>query len=535
MKDVRHYGRLKDVNTTNMTDAIRLGCLTMQRVFNRDDNDSIFMVSRARPDPELSMSAIYDGHLPGRHLNALLNAEAATGVSLDEEAIQKHRRAAFYAYSGPVRLPMGRPRVGGDLVNLAGHDLREGFHALYALVKYRKDEEAGRIAEESIAAVFEFWNPDDGWNLQRMEGGLGINIMDKSENFSRTLPRAIGSLVKYYQATGYDPALELANVFKDKLLADHYLPDGAYSIERLGTHGHSIACDLSSLAQLADLTNDKALMDRVRAFYDKGMWDLRDEIGWVVEKTGQSRIDRPDYGEGNSTGDLVETALILGRSGHPEYFEDAERMLRCHLLPSQLRDVSFIESQPNPDNVDGRREVAERITGGWGFPAPYGHEPLELDGMDAVLFHMDIVGGVVGSLCDAYRAATRYDEAGGHHVDLLFDHETDAITVDSNYTHDALTVTLKKRGPLRIRIPSWVPRDAITVEGVGQPKRYDGSYLVVADHPAKVPITLQYDLAASEILLRHRTRKIRVTLRGDSVVAMDNYGADLTYFPALDG
>lgn len=534
MKDVPHYGRLKDVNTTNMTDAIRLGCLTMQRVFNRDDNDSIFMASRARPDPELYMSAIYDGHLPGRHLNALLNAEAATGVSLDEEAIQKHRRAAFYSYSGPVRLPMGRPRVGGDLVNLAGHDLREGFHALYALVKYRNDDEARRIAEESIAAVFELWNPDDGWNLQRLEGGLGINIMDKSENLTRTLPRAIGSLVKYYQATGYDPALELANVFKDKLLADHYLPDGAYSIERLGTHGHSIACDLSSLAQLADLTNDKALMDRVRAFYDKGMWDLRDEIGWVVEKTGQSRIDRPDYGEGNSTGDLVETALILGRWGHPEYFEDAERMLRCHLLPSQLRDVSFIESQPNPDNVDGRREVAERITGGWGFPASYGHEPLELDGMDAVLFHMDIVGGVVGSLCEAYRAATRYDETG-HHVDLLFDHETDAITVDSNYTHDALTVTLKKLGPLRIRIPSWVPRDSITVEGVGQPERYDGSYLVVADHPAKVPITLQYDLAASEILLRHRTRNIRVVLRGDSVVAMDNHGADLTYFPALDG
>ena len=102
MKDVPHYGRLKDVNTTNMADAIRLGCLTMQRVFNRDDNDSIFMVSRARPNPELSMSAIYDGHLPGRHLNALLNAEAATGVSLDEEATSLIAYQAAYQAAAKV-------------------------------------------------------------------------------------------------------------------------------------------------------------------------------------------------------------------------------------------------------------------------------------------------------------------------------------------------------------------------------------------------------------------------------------------------
>ena len=534
MKDVSRYGQLKNVNSTDMADAIRLGCLTMQRVFNRDDNDMIFMASRARPDPELYMSANYDGHLPGRHLNALLNAEAAAGIKLDEEAVQKHRKAAFHSYTGPLRLPKSRPHVGADFVSFAGHDLREWFHALYALVKYRNDEEARRIAEESIATVFKLWNPDTGWDLQVMEGEMGINIMDEGENFTRTLPRAIGSLVKYHQATGYGPALELANLFKDKLLADHYLPDGAYSIERLGTHGHSIACDLSSLAQLADFTEDAVLMERVRAFYDKGMWDLRDEIGWVIEKTGQSSIVRPDYGEGNSTGDLIEAALILGKRCNTKYFEDAERMLRCHLLPSQLRDVGFMEASPNPDNADGRRNVAERIAGGWGFPAPYGHEPLELEGFDAVLFHMDIVGGVVGSLCAAFLSATRYDESG-HHVDLLFDHETDAITVESNYTHEALTVTLKKPGPLRIRIPSWTAREGIVVEGVGQAPRYEDSYLVVPDHPVDVPVLLRYALVDREIQMQHLTRNIRVRLRGDSVVAMDNFGADLTYFPALNG
>jgi len=39
MKGVPFYGQLKDVNTKNIAAAIRLGCETMQRVFNpQDDN-----------------------------------------------------------------------------------------------------------------------------------------------------------------------------------------------------------------------------------------------------------------------------------------------------------------------------------------------------------------------------------------------------------------------------------------------------------------------------------------------------------------
>jgi hypothetical protein len=33
--------------------------------------------------------------------------------------------------------------------------------------------------------------------------------------------------------------------------------------------------------------------------------------------------------------------------------------------------------------------------------------------------------------------------------------------------------------------------------------------------------------------LHHRTRTIRVRMRGDEVVAMEDFGADLTFFPGL--
>lgn len=533
MRNVARYGRVKDVNTTDIDGAIRLGCRTMQRVFNADDNDLPYMVARARPEAELADSAFWVGHVPGRHLNALLNADDAAGISLDEEAIERHQRAAHFSYSGPVALPLSRSSIDAPLDHFSAHDVREGFHALYSLVKYRSDDQAQRIAEASIAAIFDLWNPDRGWNLARMEREYGISVADKNENFVRTLPRAIGPLVKYYRATGYGPALALAIVLKEKLLNDHFPEDGRYSIDLQGTHGHSIACDLSSMAQLAELTEDATLIERVKAFYDNGEWELRDSLGWVVEKTGQSCIDRPDMGEINSTGDLVETALILGRRGFAEYFEDAERMLRCHLLPAQLRDTGFIVEPPNPENIDGRRDVARRLRGGFGFPAPYGHEPLELDGFDAVLFHLDLVGGAVGSLCEAYRYATRFGQ-DGHHVDLLFDHETDAIKVESNYTHEAISVTLKKPGPLWVRVPSWVRREDIAIEGVSGTPRFVGAYLFVAEQPVGVPMRLRYDLIVRKIVLKHRTRDIRVRLRGDAVEAMDNFGADLTFFDSMD-
>ena len=211
-------------------------------------------------------------------------------------------------------------------------------------------------------------------------------------------------------------------------------------------------------------------------------------------------------------------------------------MLRCHLLPSQLRDTGFIVESPNPENVDRLRDVAARLRGGFGFPAPYGHEPLELNGpdFDSVRFHSDIVGGGVGSLCEAYRWATRFDSAG-HHVDLLFDHETDAIKVESIYTHDTFSVTLKKAGPLWIRLPSWLRPEKIKIEGNQGGHRFSVSHLFLGAQPVDVPLSLRYDLASSEIVLHHRSRDIRVRMRGDSVDAMENYGADLTYFEPLDG
>ena len=109
--------KLHDVNTTDIAAAIHLGCRTMSNVFNADDNDVPFFASRVWPTAELNFNDFHsESHVPGRHLNALLNAEDVLSMHIDETVIEKHTRAAFYAYSGALPLPLNRAKIDGPLV-----------------------------------------------------------------------------------------------------------------------------------------------------------------------------------------------------------------------------------------------------------------------------------------------------------------------------------------------------------------------------------------------------------------------------------
>ena len=306
--------RLQDVNTTDLTAAINLGCQAMQNVFNADDHDMPFFEANTWPYASMAFSPhLSECHVPGRHLNALLAAEAVTGVEIDPTAIERHRRAAFFSFSGPARLPLNRQEIDGPLVNFSPVNLREGLHALYALVRYRHDTEAQALAEAFFDEIHNYWSVTGGWAIERLRAlGLTFEPVQGSLNGET---RMLGPLVKYYRATGSPAALRLALILGQDCLDKFFRPDGAYDHARFITdHTHSITSSLSSLAQLGDLLDDDAILQRVKAFYDHGLWMMRDEIGWSPGAVFQ----HSDRGEANNPGDIVETALILGRHGYPE-------------------------------------------------------------------------------------------------------------------------------------------------------------------------------------------------------------------------
>lgn len=518
--------KVAHVNTTDIQDAIRLGCRTMCSVFDADDDNRPFFGSRIFPDARLEFSSAHsESHVPGRHLNALLNAEDVLGLALDERAVANHTRAALFSYSGPLPLPLNRERKDGPLHVFIPHNVREGFHALYALVNYRRSERARRLAETSIVWILQHWDTEAGWDIPAVERAGIKYVRWQPDTFIMGLGRAIGPLVKYYRATGYARALELALALADKATTDFFRADGAFDPDRFGAHTHSTTCVMAGLALLADLLGDAALLGRVKAFYDNGLWQIRDALGWVIESTKRQGMDA-DVGEVNNTGDIVETALILGKHGFPEYYEDAERILRCHLLPSQLRDTSFIRDPPNPTGEDGRRNVADRHLGAFGFPTPYGHMP---PGAKWLSFNMDIVGGATGSLCEACRHVVRSEDSGLW-VNLLFDHETDALRVESPYTHPCLRITVTRPTPVWVRIPSWVAENALTVRADGHVFRRLQSFLFFPAPPVGSPIEIAFPLPERQLVLKHRAHDIRVRLRGDAVATIDGFGADLTFF-----
>ncbi|MCA9859298.1 MAG: hypothetical protein KC438_06220, partial [Thermomicrobiales bacterium] len=87
--------RVQNVNQTDIPDAIRLATRTMQNVFDADDDNTPFFHSLVRPTANLEFfHSFSEAHVPGRHLNALLNAEDAIGAEIPEWAIENHARAA---------------------------------------------------------------------------------------------------------------------------------------------------------------------------------------------------------------------------------------------------------------------------------------------------------------------------------------------------------------------------------------------------------------------------------------------------------
>jgi hypothetical protein len=426
--------QLADINSTDLLGAIRLGCEAMGRVFNADDPRGVaFFDAVALPEPKLSFSNVHsEAHVPGRHLNGLLAAEGLAGVAIDEEVVRRHREALLFSFSGDVPLPLNRARLDGPLEHFCQHNVREGLHGLAALVRWRADDAALALARRSVAFIDANWHEPDDWSVPISPPDCATLTLVQG------LARAIGPLVKLWQATGDQDALDLARRVADAVLAQGaFLADGAYRPDITGHHTHSTTSTLSGLAVLADATGDEALLDRMSAFSRNGLREIRDEIGWAAESTAPDA--NSDKGEGNSSGDIVETLLILARHGDTEAAADARLIVGAHLLPSQLRDTSWIPST----------DIATRLRGAWGFPAPYGHDPI---GLDRLKFNLDVVGGVVGSLAEVASAG-------------------------------------------------W------------------------SDEPASGP--------TRHIELRHRTRSIGVTLRGSAVVAMEDVGARLRFFPTL--
>ena len=81
---------------------------------------------------------------------------------------------------------------------------------------------------------------------------------------------------------------------------------------------------------------------------------------------------------------------------------------------------------------------------------------------------------------------------------------------------------------------AWARRETIRIPGIEESPQIVDGYLIIADPPINQALSIALPLPEEEIVLAHRTRQIRTRLHGDAVLAMDNFGADLTFFDPID-
>lgn len=279
-----------------------------------------------------------------------------------------------------------------------------------------------------------------------------------------TTGRLIRPLVQYFRQSGDEVALELARRFAADNMNTAFAADGTITTEA-GTHMHSITGTITGLIDYGILAGDDAIIEGARRAFDVGMRPFRSSYGWVKEFRWEPWLAEPlaaagyaghdiNRGEANNTGDLVEAALLLGSLGNPSYYEDADRILRNHLLASQVIDTAWVqEAVGHKDTAEARYgDVGRRARGGFCFGSPDG---LMSYAEEAYQINADLVGGSTQAICEAWRAIAAVDSANAQ-INLLFSkQDTGLVLTCPPPGPEPITIRLDQAKNLRARIPSW--------------------------------------------------------------------------------
>lgn len=446
MKDKKSF-------TVNIDKAIEEGAQHLTKNFDSEQDDRPWFEVRLEKDKPgylFHFESLDDPHAPGRALDAMLSAETMTDFTAGEEVIEKYKKAVRRSVNAPDRLPGIFNSEGKRQVFF--HNFREALLAYNALYRYRNDREAYNLANEMLEILLYLENGTGYWDSERMRdyrGKTGNPDFIENNDPTNSAGRLIYPLIKWHETTGNREALDLAHRFAAYALNECFDSEGRFS-KRVGFHVHSITSAFSGICDCK--LYDKNLCEfetaRLEKIFKTSILPLSSVTGWVKELK-----DRPGMGgEVNSTGDIIQTMLILYRlTENYDYLSAAEKAIRGHLLPSQVfpEDIpeNFRIQMANPDEM--HKNIAERMTGGFGFPFPEERAPLHYDNPYCRITTLDITGGAVQALCRIKLFSVEKCR-GKYTVNLLLPQKLPGITLEQTALNKFILTTAL---PAEMRIP----------------------------------------------------------------------------------
>jgi hypothetical protein len=343
----------------------------------------------------------------------------------------------------------------GTLMGLTSRFLRTGDEPYLELARKMVDGLL-RVAVHDRRGLFypEGYYREGGWRYDKPGLHQGLEEYNAA---------AVLSALRLYEATGYEPALELAKGLTEFALyhTPCYLPDGGFraTLGDVEGHFHTHSNFALCVLKLGVALGRREYVSWARQTYGHlRTWGT--EFGWFPEGLGHR------HGEVCSMTDMIELALLLGRHVHRGYYADAERFGRNHLLEGQ-----FLEEDRLRRALDAMPADEDSGSTQWPYSTTEGVTESQVGGFasrstlnDA--FHLDATAlmqccNAAGTraLYDLWRYAVEEGELadGGRSrqaVHLRFSVETPALRVVSHEpTVGRLDILARQPSRVEVRLP----------------------------------------------------------------------------------
>jgi hypothetical protein len=310
-------------------------------------------------------------------------------------------------------------------------------------------------------------------DLYYQEAGWQTDRFDVDPVMVEYNAASLACIVRFYEFTRYRPAYELATGMLSfaMLHTKGYDPDGTirFPAGNLGLHFHTRSNFVLGVLKYGLLEERSDLISWAESSFDQ-LLGYGTEFGWFPEGIGAR------HGEICCTTDMIEIALLLGKSVDRKYFALAEKFGRNHLIESQWRSLSKLDKAVKklmPMNR-GDTEYADYVTTDNVVFRQYGafsSRPALNDGfhLDATALMQCCNAAGARGIYDLWRYSTSASFSGNIlilEVNLRFSVENDYLKLVCHEPIEGIVyIEAKYDCTLKFRLPEGTHSATLTKQG----------------------------------------------------------------------